>query len=97
MSANLKIRQKSNLQLFFNRQKSIFSVGSCVIHTMFQKLKIIKSVEMPYYYVQHYFLKVLTTLKIRQKSNLQLFFNRKKHLQRVSMCYPYHVSEAKNL
>ena len=51
-----KIRQKCNLQLFFNRKKSICSarVWLCAIHTMFQKLKIFKTVEMPYKYVRHY-------------------------------------------
>ena len=78
---------KIQFATFFNRKKSIFSVGLCAIHTMFQKLKIIKTVEMPCYLIRTtLFLKVLTTLKIRKKSNLQLFLMGKKHLLRVPVC-----------
>ena len=46
---------KIQIPTFFQSEKSIFSVGLCAIHTMFQKLKIIKTVEMPYYGLHHYF------------------------------------------
>ena len=41
---------------------------------------------------------VYLTFKIRQKYNLQLFFNRKKaSFPWVYVLYPYHVSGVKNL
>ena len=45
---------KMQFATFFQSEKSIFSVGLCAIHTMFQKLKIFKTVEMPYKYVRHH-------------------------------------------
>ena len=101
---NFKNPLKMQFATFFQSEKSIFSVGVGAIHTMFQKLKIFKTVEMPsvqkcsyFWHSCRVFLKKIHVAISGKNPIYNISSIGKKHLFRGFMCFPYHVSEVKNL